>query len=90
MSNYSKMGKKSWECFVKVNGIKQSRKLMSEKGKKGWLALVERLGSEEEAKKYIGALGRASFFQSTRPGFSEKTMKPYFDQFPNIKDKFTQ
>lgn len=83
--DYSEMGLRSWDAFVATNGKRKSSKLMSDKGRKGWLALVGRFGGDEDAARlYTARLGRASFYRHTRPGFAQEQVKPYFEMFPNL------
>lgn len=88
-TDYSAMGRRSWEVFHKKYSHYERKKLMAEKGRKGWLAIVAKFdGDEGEAKKYMSALARAIYFRNTRAGFARSLVEPYFDKFPNLHTKF--
>ena len=89
-SKYSRMGLRSWDAFVGKHGKRRASELMADKGHKGWAALVAKFnGNEAEAKKYVGNLGRATYFKHTRPGAAEEMVKPYFDTFPSLRNSFS-
>lgn len=86
--NYSEMGKKSWNKFKSTYSSKEVKDKMSDKGRKGWLSLAEKLGGENEAKIYVSKLGLASVYRHTRPVFARNLVEPYFKIFPKLNEKF--
>lgn len=82
------MGLRSWETFQQRHKHREQKKIMAERGHKGWEALVRRFNSEVEAKEYVSRLARANYFKHTRPIFARSLIERYFNKFPNLKKKF--
>lgn len=69
-----------------MSSVQQKYRFTKEDCQRGFAALVEKRfdGDVEAAKRYVGDLGRASFYYNTRKGHAVRTLAKHQDEIPEL------